>query len=191
MRTTGPGQSTLLLIDVIETLNRCHIPYAIIGAFAVSFYGIVRASLDADAVISVAGNKNHLQGLLSELEQRHLKIVYRRGDQEDPIEGVINIQDDFYNRVDLLIGIRGMTKDVFQRVVEAEFKGTSIKFISLEDFVAMKVFAGGNKDIQDVIGVLQVSRERLNLGLLKELTLNYGKDELKKLENLLKEYYSD
>lgn len=53
MRTTAYGQSTLLLLDVIEFLNKKKISYAIIGAFAASFYGVVRASLDADAVISI------------------------------------------------------------------------------------------------------------------------------------------
>ena len=61
MRATAPGQSTLLLLDVIDLLDKRHIAYAVIGAFA-----------------------------------------------------VINIQDTFHNRVDLLIGIRGMTQEVFQ-----------------------------------------------------------------------------
>lgn len=55
MRTTAPGQSALLLLDVISMLNERHIPYAVIGAFAASFYGMVRASVDADAVISIQG----------------------------------------------------------------------------------------------------------------------------------------
>ncbi len=37
MRTNSPGQSVLLLLDVIQILNKLKVPYAIIGAFAASF----------------------------------------------------------------------------------------------------------------------------------------------------------
>ena len=59
MRTTRPGESVLLLLDVIDVLNQHKVPYAIIGAFAASFYGAVRASIDADAVISVHHSKTN------------------------------------------------------------------------------------------------------------------------------------
>jgi len=53
MNIKGPGESSLLLLKVIKGLCKENISYVIVGAFAASFYGIVRASLDADAVISV------------------------------------------------------------------------------------------------------------------------------------------
>ena len=46
MKINGPGESSLLLLKVIKVLEKFKIPYAIVGAFAVSFYGLVRASLD-------------------------------------------------------------------------------------------------------------------------------------------------
>src|SRR3989338_10437702 len=100
MRTTAPGQSALLLLDVISMLDSRHIPYAIIGAFAASFYGMVRASLDADAVISIRASQEGTD-LCRELQGQGLSIERRSGDQNDPIAAVINIQDTFHNRVDL------------------------------------------------------------------------------------------
>jgi hypothetical protein len=47
MRIIGAGQSSLLLLKVIKHLNVSQISDAIVGAFAVSFYGVVRASMDA------------------------------------------------------------------------------------------------------------------------------------------------
>ena len=49
MKINGPGESTILLLKIIKLLNKLNFPYAVIGAFAASFYGHVRASLDADA----------------------------------------------------------------------------------------------------------------------------------------------
>ena len=98
MKIRGPGQSSLLLLKVIKLLNKRRVPYAIVGAFAASFYGVVRASLDADAVISL----------------------------------------------------------------------------------------GDDEDIEDVLGALQVSPEKIDRHLLKHLTLHYGKKELIKLEKILR-----
>src|SRR5213083_791637 len=51
MRPTGPGQPAHLLLDVLELVNGFGIPYAVVGAFAVSYYGVPRFTNDADSVI--------------------------------------------------------------------------------------------------------------------------------------------
>ncbi len=187
MRTTAPGQSALLLLDVIDLLEKRQIPYAVIGAFAASFYGVVRASLDADAVISIRSFQDG-SDLCRDLEGQGLKADRRNGDSDDPIAAIINIQDSFHNRVDLLIGIRGMTQEVFHRVEKAQFMGASIKIAGLEDFIAMKIFAGSPKDIQDVIGVLEVSNDKIDADLVKKLAAQYGSEYLTRLQALLKEH---
>ena len=148
MRATAPGQSALLLLDVIDLLDKRDIPYAIVGAFAASFYGVVRASLDADAVISIRTLEEG-DRLCRDFTGQGWSVEHRRGDPDDPITAVINIQDAFHNRVDLLIGIRGMRKEVFDRVEQAKFMGSAIKIAGLEDFITMKIFAGSPRDIQN------------------------------------------
>ncbi|MBI3010205.1 MAG: hypothetical protein HYY57_04400 [Candidatus Omnitrophica bacterium] len=187
MRAKGPGQSALLLLDVIDILDKLHIPYAIVGAFAASFYGVVRASMDADAIISLQAPRADVQVLMDELRKVSLSCVYRKGDLDDPIGAVLNIEDNFQNRVDLLMSIHGMTDAVFSRTVETEFMNARIRLIGVEDFIAMKIFAGSSKDLSDVVGVLEVSFKRINLPLLEELVRRYGKDALRKLQSLLKE----
>ena len=89
MKIKGPGESSLLLLKVIKILEKCRIPYVIVGAFAASFYGVVRASLDVDAVISVDKN-NEKQNLLPALLKKiGLKVTLRRGDHKDPVLGVL------------------------------------------------------------------------------------------------------
>jgi hypothetical protein len=187
MRTTAYGQSTLLLLDVIEFLNKRNIAYAIIGAFAASFYGVIRASLDADAVISILTPQDTADFCLN-LKSLGLNAVYRKGDGEDPIAGVINIEDHFLNRVDLLMGIRGMKQETFFRCQEAQFMGVSIKIVSIEDFIALKIFAGSPKDIGDVMGVMAVSGEKIDSNSLKEITSQFGPGCLQKLQSILKDH---
>ena len=108
MRATRPGQSALLLLDVIDVLDRLRVPYAIIGAFAASFYGVVRASLDTDAVISLRRSPVDVDTLTDALHKAGLKSTYRKGEGGDPIGAVLNLEDHLSNRVDLLMDIHGM-----------------------------------------------------------------------------------
>ncbi|VAX34958.1 hypothetical protein MNBD_UNCLBAC01-699 [hydrothermal vent metagenome] len=185
MKANGPGQSSLLLLDLINIFQKYNISYAVIGAFAASFYGVVRASMDADALISF--DKKESGELIQELEGLGFKVIERKGSFDDPVLGVITVQDVYNNQVDLLRGIRGMDKDFFMRTSEASFQGVKIQIAGIEDFIAMKIFAGSVKDIEDVKGVFQVSMKEVDLNLLRDLTQKYGQEELRKLEHLLEQ----
>ena len=187
MRTHKQGQSALLLLDVIEVLNELKIDYAVIGAMAASFYGVVRASLDADAVMSFQESREASQLLVEKLKKKGFKVAERHGDRSDPLRGLLMVEDSYQNRVDLLKGIRGMDEDFFLRIVKVPFSDSKIQIVAVEDFIAMKIFAGGPQDIEDVKNVLKVSAQRINLKLLKKLSLQYGKKVLKALEDLLKQ----
>lgn len=187
MKITGSGESSLLLLKIIKRLDRLNIPYAVVGAFAGSYHGTVRASLDADALISPKVQENHLSRLTAALKKDGFKVILRQGDREDPIRSVIHVEDGFQNRVDLLTGIRGMGEDVFERIIKTTFRKQKIKIIGVEDFIAMKIFAGSPKDLMDATGALKVSASKIDRTLLRELTLRHGKDELRQLEKLLKE----
>jgi hypothetical protein len=53
MRAQRPGESALLLLDAIDTLRRSDVSYAVVGAMAASVHGVVRASMDADAILAI------------------------------------------------------------------------------------------------------------------------------------------
>lgn len=186
-QTKGPGQSALLLLDVIRILDQSVISYAIVGAFAASFYGVVRASLDADAVISMDPTHAGVEKLKAAFRQAGFHVTYRKGDTRDPIGAVLNVGDKFSNRVDLLIRVRGMEQEAFRRTVTTRFMGQGIRLIGLEDFIAMKLFAGNPQDLHDAVGVLKMAHGRVDRALLKRVARNYGRDVLHQLESLLKE----
>ncbi|MBI5150402.1 MAG: nucleotidyltransferase [Candidatus Omnitrophica bacterium] len=185
MKATGPGQSSLLLLDVIDILNKSRVPYAVIGAFAASFHGIVRASMDADAVISLRAHQVRAEDIVSNMKAAGLDVVQNQGDAADPVLGAIHITDPFGNRVDLLTGIRGMPGDILSRVVAVDFAGARLRIIGVEDFIAMKIFAGNPRDIEDAKGALKVSAEKINRKLLEQLAAGYGKKELQALRKIL------
>lgn len=180
----GPGESPLLLLDVIKLLDRLQIPYAVVGALAASFYGVIRMSVDADAVVSLRSTGADIQALVMELRKSGLRTTQARGDMGDPIGAVLKVEDGFENRVDLLMDIRGVGEEVFSRTVEAKVAGKPVRLVGVEDFIAMKIFAGSPKDIADVAGVLKVSGKKINKALLKKLVQGYGKAASRKLESL-------
>jgi hypothetical protein len=181
MRTSASGESALLLLDVVQVLGKEKVDYAIIGAMAASVYGVIRASRDADALLSISVPA--LSGLEQTFRRAGFRTELRRGDLEDPIRAVL--KDRFDNQVDLLVGIRGFDPAAFSRSIEVALDGELLKFVCLEDFVAMKLFAGGPQDISDARCALEVALEPVDLSLLRKLAAGYGSQTILSLENLL------
>ncbi|MGA2861429.1 MAG: hypothetical protein ACLQFT_07380 [Steroidobacteraceae bacterium] len=183
MRTTAPGQSALLFLDVAAVLQREQVDYAVIGAMAAAVHGVVRASLDADAVLSFTTQD------AQRLEQAFIAAGFhaelRRGDLDDPIACLLALTDTYGNRVDLLIGLRGLEAATFSRTIEVPFMGQSLRFVSREDFLAMKVAANGPQDIEDARNVIAAAGDSLDLVLLRRLAAQYSRSAAASLENLL------
>jgi hypothetical protein len=188
MRAIGPGQSARLLLDVVDVLALERIDYAVIGAMAAAVHGVIRASVDADAVVSITVRQ--LSELQAKLVTLDLKAELRRGDPDDPIPAMLLLSDRFGNRVDLLAGVRGLESAAFSRCLRIAFEGATLQVIGREDFIAMKVFAGGPQDLADAGHAVKVSAEHLDPVLLRRLAAKFGKETLETCERLLTELKS-
>ena len=183
MRATGPGQSLLLLLDVVAVLDKQGIEYGVVGALAASVYGTIRATTDADAVVSATQSK--LAGLEKVFRKADLRAKLRRGDSDDPIPALLAISDQFGNRVDLLGGFRGLDPEAFERTIAVPFSGTTLRIIGREDFIAMKCFAGGPLDIADVQEAIRVADRPIDLDLVRRIARRFGRPAADALESLL------
>lgn len=183
MKTSRAGQSALLLLDAVTVLTARKIPYAVIGAMAASVHGLVRASMDADAVLSLTIQET--PALEREFRAAGFQTELRKGDPGDPISAVLSLTDAYNNRVDLLVGIRGLDPAAFSRTVELLFQGAALRVVGLEDFVAMKIFAGGPQDLADARAAVSAAGGHLNQPLAKQLARRFGPDVLAILEKLL------
>jgi hypothetical protein len=121
--------------------------YAVVGALAASVHGAVRASMDADVVLSLG--LPEAKNLGDTLTAAGFRTELTRGDLEDPIPALLEVTDLFGNRVDLLIGLKGFDPQAFTRAIDVPFQGKTLKFIGREDFIAMKAFAGGSIHLVD------------------------------------------
>ncbi|MBI4597139.1 MAG: hypothetical protein HY737_01875 [Candidatus Omnitrophica bacterium] len=161
------------------------IPYMAIGATAATFYGVMRASFDADAALAIQRHDPRLISLRNQLTKKGLVVTQQDGSPRDPIATMLRVTDRHQNRVDLLIGIRGMDPAAFSRTARGSLDGHPLNIVGLEDFVAMKIFAGNPQDLEDARGALKVSGKDVDLKLLRHLTARYGKPALKTLASLL------
>jgi hypothetical protein len=183
VRATQPGQSALLLVDVVEVIVREQFDYAVIGALALAIYGAMRASSDADALLQVPFQR--LKHLRATLEAAGFSATLRRGEADDPVQGLLVVNDSFGNQVDLLGGLKGLDPQVFARTLQVPFAGQVLNFAGREDFIAMKCFAGGPQDLLDARSAYDGAQAPIDLDLLRTVTRRFSRDAADRLELIL------
>jgi hypothetical protein len=114
-------------------------------------------------------------------------VAVRDGDLDDPIPALLAISDSHGNRVDLLGGLRGLEPAAFSRAVVVPFKGSEMRVIGREDFIAMKPFAGGPQHIADARNASLLAGSSLDSSLLRPVAQRFRRDTAAALEKLIQE----
>jgi predicted nucleotidyltransferase len=171
------------MADVAEFLSVRGVRYAVIGAMAAAVHGVVRASLDADAVVALQAREAH--ALRESLIDEGYDTALRTGDIDDPIPGLLEIKDRHGNRVDLLLGLRGMDPELLNRTRQVRLAEAVLEIVGREDFIALKAFAGGPVDLADARAVIELDRESLDVDLLRRVAQRFGRDTLTAVEILI------
>lgn len=171
------------MLAIIDHLNSHVVEYAVIGAFAGAVHGSVRASQDADALIKLS--VRDMKTLAAQLTQAGYEVELRTGDSDDPIPALMQISDQHGNRVDLLGGLRGLDSDAWSRTISIDFLGQTLRIISCEDFIAMKLFAGGPVDIDDANTAFAVNHPLIDKTLLAKLAQQFGNETAQRCHQLL------
>ena len=183
MRAQKPGQSALLLLDAVELLRREGIDYLVIGAFALSVHGVIRATTDVDALLRISARR--LVKLQAQFADAGFNATLRRGDTDDPIPGLLVLSDRFGNQVDLLGGLRGLDPKTHSRAVDVPFIDSHLRIVGREDFIAMKCFAGGPQDVLVARAAYEAAPGPLDIDLLRSVTRRLGRAAADRLEDLL------
>jgi len=133
-----------LLEEIISTLEGAGIRHALIGALALSVYGVNRASVDLDLF---AADPSCLRpDLWAGLQSRGVAVQVRKGDLTDPLAGVVRFQAPGETPIDIVVG-----KFVWQtRLLERAEPVGGILVVRAADLVLLKLYAGGLQDSWDV-----------------------------------------
>ncbi len=131
-----------LLHEVHQVLSNAGIDHALIGALAMSRHGFVRATVDADLLACTSAALD--PALWASLRSSGVEIEVRRGDDSDPLLGVV-VARRGDEKVDLVIGRGRWQIEVVRRAT-----GDDVPVVTLVDLVLLKLDAGGNTDRSDV-----------------------------------------
>lgn len=183
MSASAPGQSALLMADIAESLAGRGVRFAVVGAMAAAVHGVVRASLDAAAIVPL--NVPEAQALRQSLIEEGYEVALRTGDIDDPIPGLLEIRDRYGNRVDLLLGLRGVDPEFLNRTRQVRLGAATLAIVGREDFIAMKAFAGGPVDLADARAVIDLDRESLDVELLRRLAIRLWRDAVRAVDGLI------
>jgi len=183
VRTSKGGQSALLLLDVVQILRREKVDYAVIGAFALTVHGVVRATTDVDALLFTTPGR--LAKLETPFRRAGFNVEVRIAEADDPVSGMLVLRDDLHNRVDLLGGLRHLDPGVLSRTLEVEFRDETLRIIGREDFIAMKCFAGSPQDLLDARSAYHAAPGPIDLDLLRTVSRRFGRTAADRLEEVL------
>lgn len=167
--SSDPADSAVLavLAAVAPVLRQRGDRWYLFGAQAVTVWGRPRVSADVDVTVAIAGPLDDF-----------VAAVLRAGFD-------LRISDwrEFVSRtrvlpllhhasqmpLDVVLAGPGLEEEFLDRAVVVSLAGTEVPVISPEDLIVTKLLAGRPKDIEDVRGILEERRERLDLARLRSL----------------------
>jgi hypothetical protein len=142
--------------------------YALIGGFAVSAWGIPRATQDVGFALAIGSTD---PATLS----RHLHTEFQPGEADDPLRGVFRTHvtvDDGSVPVQLILLPSEWNSIVFQNVESLPLLDQTVQVVSWQALILLKLYAGGPQDRLDAQHILSIRRpgesERRTVSALAE-----------------------
>lgn len=145
------------LADVVGLLQSRGVPHALIGAAAMSGLGVVRASDDLDLLVTDAAVLE--DEFWEPLARGGTRVDVRRGDDADPLAGVVRLATGGGAPVDVVVGKRPWQRDVVARARPIRLGAVDVPLVGAADLVLLKLFAGGPQDAADV-GLILAAGDR-------------------------------
>jgi hypothetical protein len=133
-----------LLEEVRSVLEAARIRHALIGALALSAYGVNRATVDLD--LFAADGSCLKPDLWEGLRRCGIAVDIRKGDATDPLAGVVRFRAPGENPLDVVVGKFAWQTRVLERA--EPIGGTLV--VRAADLVLLKLYAGGLQDAWDV-----------------------------------------
>ena len=137
-----------LLERVAGVLDEAGARYAVIGAAAMAVHGVGRSTRDVDLLTSSAEWIDAARWVPLSEAGVHVSVV--RGDADDPLAGVIRLDQAGERPVDLVVGRHRWQQRVLERAEPALAAGTTLPTARAPDLVLLKLFAGGSQDAWDI-----------------------------------------
>lgn len=186
----GVTEAACALFDSLQAA------YAVGGAIAQNYWGIVRATQDADFLLSLA--RTRFDDLKEALERAG--FVIRKGDGSThplSVEEIIRQEGDAHLlvihrglvKVEIFFPILPLQHSILRRAVRVKLGSRIVPVTTAEDLIVLKLAFGRQKDLQDVRGILWSQKGRLDLDYIREWAgKTLAADVCSELEGWIREY---
>lgn len=140
-------EPTCLTARVHERLAATGITHALIGAAALAIHGISRSTFDQDLLVT---DRRALDPATWAGLEDVADVDIRRGDDEDPLAGVVRVASRGERDVDVVVGRHDWQRSIIDNAVLRDTPAGSIPVASPEGLVLPKLYAGGPQDLWDI-----------------------------------------
>lgn len=170
------------LAIIVTELSRCEIPYMVAGSFASTYHGSPRTTHDVDVVI--APSHPDLQRLVEGLDPGRFYVSASAAEEAWHRRGQFNIVLlDSGWKVDLILRKdRPFSRTEFERRQRVDVGGLLVWMATAEDTILAKLDwarAGeSERQLRDVVGVLELSGDRLDRAYLARWIAELGLEDL-------------
>ncbi|MDR4495873.1 MAG: nucleotidyl transferase AbiEii/AbiGii toxin family protein [Nitrospirales bacterium] len=147
-------QALIHILARLETARQQNLVegFALIGGFAVSAWGVPRATQDIDFAIAIGSTNPH--SLAAFLGGR-----FDRGEPEDPLNGVFHSSIQVGSAsvsLQLIVFPSVLTEMIFRHIETISVMDQMLPVVSWQMLVLLKLYAGGPQDQLDAQHILQV-----------------------------------
>ncbi len=168
-----------LLERIVETLERLEIPYLVTGSVAAMAYGEPRLTNDIDIVAAI--EEKHVAGLVAAFppaefyfDEETAREAVRRRTQFNIIHPSSGLKVDIIVRKDTPFDRSRFGR--IRRIKPSERYSAS--FAAPEDIIIMKMRyyldGGSEKHLRDIAGILQVSRDEVDVSYIADWSHRLG-----------------
>jgi hypothetical protein len=162
-----------ITVRVAEALDKCAIPYLLVGAFSSNHYGIPRSTKDADFVLQLnsAVGSDFAQALGEPFElDPQLSFETNTGTYRQ----IVKYRGSPFTIELFLLSNDPHDQERFRRRRQVPLLGRTFSFPSPEDVVITKLRWARSRDKDDVRNVISVQQEKLDWGYIEKWCGQHG-----------------
>lgn len=137
-----------LFARVAAELGRTGIAAAVCGAGALAVHGVARSTYDID-LLTTDPRTLH-DATWRSLAATGVNVEIRRGDDDDPLRGVVRVTQEGERSVDLIVGRYPWQTAIVDAASPLQILGASVRVVDVPSLILLKLYAGGPQDLWDI-----------------------------------------
>jgi hypothetical protein len=191
-----------VVIGLSEVFERLQLRYAVGGALANNYWGIVRATEDVDCLIAVpaiqyqsfADELNSIGCTILSAAGKHIAMTVQALREQVQQRSIMECYSPLLDppaRIELFVPVIPLQNEVLRRVIRVRVHDRQIPITTAEDLILLKLAFHRPKDLQDVRGILYVQRGKLDIEYMRRWSAEMLEPDVEsELEQLIRQYFS-